>query len=267
VLGTKESMITFDKVSFSIQGMLLFDKISFSIPRNKITVVAGPSGVGKTTLLRLISGLMEPDEGSILVDGHQIQSLKLDELYEVRKGMGMLFQGSALFPGLTVFENVALPLREHLSLPKELINNIVLLKLQAVGLRGAVKLYPHELSGGMLRRVALARALIMDPGLMMYDEPLTGQDPITVGVLLRLIRKLNDYLSLTSVVVSHQINYVKDIADYMILVSQGKMIAQGSIASVLTSKDPMVHQFVRGLPDGVVPFHYPCNSINEAFLE
>jgi phospholipid/cholesterol/gamma-HCH transport system ATP-binding protein len=266
LLHTENNSVAFDKVSLVVQDIPLFKKISFTIPQDKITVIAGPSGVGKTTLLRLMSGLLVPDSGRIIVNRQEMQHFKLKQLYELRRNMGMLFQSSALFSGLNVFENIAFPLREHLDLPEAILRPIVLLKLQAVGLRGAAKLFPFELSGGMMRRVALARALIMDPKLMLYDEPLTGQDPITVGVLLRLIRKLNDYLGLTSIVVSHQIHYVKEIADYMILVAQGRVIAHGSMQSMLASKDPMVAQFVQGQPDGVVPFHYPSMPLEEELL-
>jgi phospholipid/cholesterol/gamma-HCH transport system ATP-binding protein len=208
--------------------------------------------------LNLIGGLLQPAAGSIEVDGERVDELGLAEIYRLRKRMGMLFQSSALFTDLSVFENVAFPLREHTSLPESIIHTLVLMKLEAVGLRGARDLFPSELSGGMARRVALARAIALDPMMIMYDEPFAGQDPISMGVLVKLIRTLNDALGLTSIVVSHDIKETASIADYIYLISNGRVVEQGTPAVLDRSTSPWVEQFVHGLPDGPVPFHYPA---------
>ncbi|PIP80662.1 MAG: phospholipid ABC transporter ATP-binding protein MlaF [Gammaproteobacteria bacterium CG22_combo_CG10-13_8_21_14_all_40_8] len=228
------------------------------IPRGKITVIMGPSGTGKTTLLRLIGGQLRPQSGTVIVDGDNIPTLSTDKLFQVRKKMGMLFQSGALFSTLSVFENVAFPLREHTHLSNEIIRNIVLMKLQAVGLRGARDLMPSELSGGMARRVALARAIALDPLMIMYDEPFAGQDPISMGVLVELINQLNKTLGLTSIIVSHDVQEAISIADQIFIIADGTVIAAGSPDEVLKDPTATVQQFMKGLPDGPVPFHYPA---------
>lgn len=236
----------------------IFDGVSLDIPRGKITAIMGPSGTGKTTLLKIIGGQLRPDSGTVLVEGQNVHGLGLKPLYELRKRMGMLFQTGALLTDLSVYENVAFPLREHTKLPESMIRTLVLMKLQAVGLRGARDLMPAQLSGGMARRVALARAIALDPMLIMYDEPFTGQDPISMGVLVKLIHDLNDELGLTSIVVSHDVKETAAIADYIYLVSEGKVVGQGTPAELDRSDSPWVGQFMHGLADGPVPFHYPA---------
>jgi phospholipid/cholesterol/gamma-HCH transport system ATP-binding protein len=218
----------------------------------------GPSGTGKTTLLRLITRQARPESGTIHVAGFDLASLNRAQLYVLRRRMGMLFQNGALLTDLNVFENVAFPLREHTSLPERLIRQLVLTKLQAVGLRGAIDLMPAELSGGMSRRVALARAIVMDPEILIYDEPFVGLDPISMGVILRLIRRLNDTLGLTSIVVSHDVQEISSVADAVFLLSGGTVVAHGTPAEMRSSKSEIVHQFMDGLADGPVPFHYPA---------
>ena len=244
-------------LKFARNSRMIFDGVNLDIQRGKITVIMGPSGTGKTTLLRLIGRQIKPLEGSIEVDGEEVTTLGHRRLYELRKRMGMLFQNGALLTDLSVFENIAYPLREHTNLSEELIRTLVLMKLEAVGLRGARDLMPAELSGGMSRRVALARAIALDPMMIMYDEPFTGQDPISMGVLVRLIRNLNDALGLTSVVVSHDIEEATSIADYIYLLSGGKVVAGGTAEDLANSDSEWAQQFMKGLPDGPVPFHYP----------
>lgn len=227
----------------------------------------GPSGTGKTTLLRLITRQIRPDRGTVRVSGQDIGALSLDEVYRLRRRMGMLFQNGALLTDLDVFENVAFPVREHADLPERLIRQLVLMKLQAVGLRGAASLMPAELSGGMGRRVALARAIVMDPELLIYDEPFVGLDPISMGVVLRLIRRLNDALGLTSIVVSHDIDQITAVADQCYLLSGGKVVASGTPAQLRDDPSGMVHQFMGGLADGPVPFHYPAPDYFESLLQ
>lgn len=223
----------------------------------------GPSGIGKTTLLRLIGGQIPPDSGEIWFDQQNIPALKRSQLYQARKKMSMLFQSGALFTDLNVFDNVAFPLKEHTELNEELIQTLVRLKLEAVGLRGAESLMPSELSGGMARRAALARAIALDPELIMYDEPFVGQDPITMGVLVELIGNLNRALGLTSIVVSHDVPEVMSIADLVYLLADGRIIASGSPEALRDNPDPMVQQFLQGKADGPVPFRYPARSIEE----
>jgi len=237
---------------------MIFDGVDLDIQRGKITAIMGPSGTGKTTLLRLIGGQLRPTAGSVHVDGQQVDKLRHAGLYELRKRMGMLFQNGALLTDMNVFDNVAFPLREHTHLSEDMIRDLVLIKLHAVGLRGARDLMPSELSGGMARRVALARAIALDPMIMMYDEPFTGQDPISMGVLVRLIRKLNDALGLTSIIVSHDIAETSSIADYIYLLSNGKVVGQGTAEELNGSSSEWAQQFLKGLPDGPVPFHYPA---------
>jgi len=239
--------------------------IDMVIPRGKVVAIMGGSGCGKTTILRLIGGALRPQAGSVVVAGQDVRELDRDALFALRRRIGMLFQFGALFTDLSVFENVAFPIREHTELPEELVHDLVLMKLNAVGLRGARNLAPSELSGGMARRVALARAIALDPMLVMYDEPFAGLDPISLGVVGQLIRKLNDALGITSVVVTHDIYESLKIVDYIYFVSAGRIVAKGTPAEVRASSDPFVRQFVDGAPDGPVPFHYPANAIEQEF--
>lgn len=230
-------------------------------PRRKVVAVMGGSGSGKTTILRLIGGQLQPQQGEVRVDGRVVGALDTKALYAMRRRMGMLFQHGALFTDLSVFDNVAFPLREHTDLPELMIRDMVLMKLQAVGLRNAAQLMPAEISGGMARRVALARAVTLDPQLIMYDEPFAGLDPISMGVAANLIRELNDALGSTSILVSHDVHESFSIADQVYFLSQGKIVAQGTPAEMLASSDPYVRQFVHAEPDGPVPFHYPGASL------
>ena len=259
-----DDLITISDLTFSHGDRLLYDRINLTIPRGKVTAVMGPSGIGKTTLLRLIGGQLKPESGHILFDGEDVPTLSRSRLYEVRKRMSMLFQSGALFTGMTVFDNVAFPLREHTDLPPELIEDLVLLKLHAVGLRGAARLMPGELSGGMARRVALARTIALDPALLMYDEPFTGLDPISLGVIGQLIRRLNDALGASSVIVTHDIQESLQIVDYIYFISEGRVVAEGSPDEIRHTKDPFVHQFVHAEADGPVPFHYPAGDYAQA---
>ena len=255
-----DELICVSGLSFSHGDRLLYDDISLTIPRGKITALMGPSGIGKTTLLRLMGGQIKPDAGQVLFDGQNVPELSRRELYTLRKRMSMLFQSGALFTGMTVFDNVAYPLREHTKLPEELLRTLVLMKLESVGLRGAEHLMPAELSGGMARRAALARAIALDPELIMYDEPFVGQDPITMAVLVKLISQLNKTIGITSVIVSHDVPEVMSIADYVYLIANRKVVAQGTPEQLRQEANPEVVQFVHGLPDGPVPFHYPAND-------
>ncbi len=257
---TEDNLIEISGLRFSRGERVIFDGIDMAIPRGQISAIMGPSGTGKTTLLRIIGGEVKPDAGQVLVAGHDVCQLSRSELFELRKEMGMLFQSSALFTDLNVFENVAFPLREHTDLPQATIRDLVLMKLNAVGLRGARDLMPAELSGGMARRVALARAIALDPALVMYDEPFTGQDPIAMGVLLSLIEQMNDALNITSLLVSHDIHETVSIAHKIFLLSDGKLIAQGDPQSLRKHPSRDVQQFMHGEPDGPVPFHYPADD-------
>jgi phospholipid/cholesterol/gamma-HCH transport system ATP-binding protein len=238
-----------------------------SIPRGRITAIMGPSGTGKTTLLRLMTGQIKPDRGQILFDGLDVSTLKLRDLYDLRRRMGMLFQNGALLTDLNVFENVAFPVREHAKLPEPVLRRLVLMKLEAVGLRGAEKLRTQELSGGMARRVALARAIVLDPELLVYDEPFVGLDPVSMGVVVRLIKHLNDALGITSIVVSHDVPEVGSIADYSYLLAGGRAIAHGTTQELNASTDPAVRQFMQGSSDGPVSFHYPAGDYVGALLD
>jgi len=260
------NLVSLNEVYFSRGDKEIFQGININIPRGKITAIMGPSGTGKTTLLRLIGAQLTPNSGHVLFDGIDIHKQSTRSLYTLRRRMGMLFQAGALFTGLSVFENVAFPLREHTNLPEDMLRDIVLLKLESVGLRGAHDLMPASLSGGMARRVALARAIALDPELMMYDEPFTGQDPITMGVLVRLIKSLNDALCLTSIIVSHDVAETVGIADYVYVISEGKVISQGTPEELSRDKEPQVSQFMEGLADGPVPFHYPAKDFKEELL-
>ena len=255
-----DDLIRISGLSFSHGERLLYDDISLTIPRGKITAFMGPSGIGKTTLLRLIGGQIKPDAGQILFDGQNVPELSRRELYDLRKRMSMLFQSGALFTGLNVFDNVAFPLREHTRLPDELLRTLEMMKLASVGLRGDEHLMPSELSVGMARRAALARAIALDPELIMYDEPFVGQDPITMAVLVKLIKQLNNTLNITSVIVSHDVPEVMSIADYVYLIANRKVVAHGTPEQLREEANPEVVQFIHGLPDGPVPFHYPAND-------
>jgi phospholipid/cholesterol/gamma-HCH transport system ATP-binding protein len=242
---------------YRVAERTVFDGVNITIARGQVTAIMGPSGVGKTTLLRLITGQVAANSGSIVVAGQELQALPVAGLYALRRRMGMLFQNDALLTDLSVYENVAFQLRELTDLPERLIRQLVLIKLQAVGLRGACTLMPNELSGGMARRVALARAIVMDPELLIYDEPFVGLDPVSLGVILRLIRRLNDALGLTSIIVSHGIQHISTIADRIILLSGGKVIADGSPAEMQSCTSAAVRQFMAGSAGGPLPFHYP----------
>ncbi len=252
-----DAYIEVQDLSFSRGDRVIYENVSLTIPRGKITAVMGPSGTGKTTLLRLIAAQLSPDSGLVLVDGKNVHMLSRSELYKVRKKMGMLFQSGALFSDMSVAENIAFPMEEHTKLDAKAINEKVLEKLHSVGLRGAARLKPSELSGGMARRVALARAIALDPELVMYDEPFTGQDPISKGVLVKLIRQLNESANMTSVLVSHDVEESLSIADHVCILAGGRVIAEGSPEDIRMSDDAEVKQFLNGEPDGPVPFHYP----------
>jgi phospholipid/cholesterol/gamma-HCH transport system ATP-binding protein len=257
-LNQSASIIEIRNVGYAISGRPVFAGLDMDFPRGRITAVMGPSGTGKTTLLRLITGQVLADSGSIVVAGQELRGVKRADLYTLRRRMGMLFQNGALLTDLSVFENVAFPLREHTDLPERLIRQLVLTKLQAVGLRGAAELMPSELSGGMTRRVALARAIVLDPEILIYDEPFVGLDPISLGVILRLIRHLNDALGITSILVSHDVQEISMVADAVFLLSGGKVAAKGTPQELRSYPSEIVRQFVGGLADGPVPFHFPA---------
>lgn len=260
------SLVTVRGLSFHRGERAIFQNVDLEIQRGKITAIMGPSGAGKTTLLRLIGGQIRPDAGRIEVDGACVHQLGRKELYQLRKRMSMLFQSGALFTDLTVFENVAFPLREHTRLPERLIRTVVLTKLQAVGLRGAARLMPAELSGGMARRVALARAMVLDPDLLLYDEPFSGLDPISMGMIMRLIKANNDILGVTSILVSHDVEEISQIADYCFVMSGGKVIGEGTPAELRRTDSPLIRQFMSGSADGPVPFHYPAPPYRDELL-
>jgi len=254
-------------VDYAVGGKTVFQGLDLAIRRGQVTAIMGPSGTGKTTLLRLITGQLEADAGRVIVDGLDVARLDRSRLYALRRTMGMLFQNGALLTDLDVFENVAFPLREHARLPERLVRAIVLTKLHAVGLRGAARLRPQELSGGMARRVALARAIVMDPELLLYDEPFAGLDPISMGVVLRLIRSLNDALGISSVVVTHDVREISQIADESYILSDGRVVASGTPAELREHASPVVHQFMDGLADGPVSFHYPAPDYRRQLLD
>ena len=267
VPNNDDNLVQINNLTFKRGDRVIYDDISLSIPKGKVTAIMGPSGIGKTTLLRLIGGQIRPQSGQILFDGKNIPKLSRSALYETRKRMSMLFQSGALFTDMSVYENIAFPIREHSDLPEAIIEKIVLMKLEAVGLRGARSLQPSELSGGMARRVALARAIALDPELILYDEPFAGQDPISMGVIVRLIRSLNDALGLTSVVVSHDVPEVMSIADYIYIVAEQKIIGQGSPEQIRQNQSPLVKQFVQGEADGPVPFHYTAPNYQDELIK
>jgi phospholipid/cholesterol/gamma-HCH transport system ATP-binding protein len=263
-----------DKPLVRIRGLhfkrgnrVIFNGVDLDIPRDSVTAIMGPSGTGKTTLLKLIGGQLRPSAGTIEVDGQNVHQLGTRDLYKLRMRMGMLFQSGALLTDINVFENVAYPLREHTDLSPSMLRRLVLLKLEAVGLRGARDLMPSELSGGMARRVALARAMALDPMMIMYDEPFTGQDPISMGVLVKLIRSLNDASHISSIVVSHDVKETLQIADMVFVISDGKVVDSGTPEEMARAKLDWTQQFVKGLPDGPVPFHYPAAELLEDLLE
>ena len=253
-------------LSFKRGTRSIFNNVDIRIPRGKVTGIMGPSGCGKTTLLRLMGMQLRPTAGEVWVNGQNLPTLSRSDLFDARKHMGVLFQSGALFTDLDVFENVAFPLRVHTQLPEEMIRDIVLLKLQAVGLRGAIDLMPDELSGGMKRRVALARAIALDPQILMYDEPFVGQDPIAMGVLVRLIRLLNDALGITSIVVSHDLAETASIADYIYVVGEAQVLGQGTPDELMNSDDPRIRQFMTGEPDGPVAYHFPATDYRADLL-
>lgn len=257
-MSEQESLVEVRDLYFRRGSRVICDGVDIDIRRGAITAIMGPSGTGKTTLLRLIGGQLRPDAGSLRFEGHEIAALSQKRLFDLRKRMGVLFQSGALLTDLSVYDNVAFPLREHTKLPERLIRDVVLMKLEAVGLRGARNLYPAELSGGMARRVALARAIALDPDMIMYDEPFAGQDPISMGVLLRLIRRLNDALGLTSIVVSHDVKETLEIADYCYVLADGEIKARGTADGIRASESEWVRQFVHARADGPVGFHYPA---------
>jgi phospholipid/cholesterol/gamma-HCH transport system ATP-binding protein len=260
-----DSIVECRHLSFGYGERLVLDDLSFAVPRGKVTALMGASGGGKTTVLRLIGGQVKPRAGQVLFEGQEVARLDASGLYAIRRKMGMLFQFGALFTDLSVFENVAFPLREHTQLPENLLRDIVLMKLNAVGLRGARDLMPREVSGGMARRIALARAIALDPELVMYDEPFAGLDPISLGTIAQLIRNLNDALGITSLIVSHDLEETFLIADHVIILANGKVAAQGSPKEVMASTDPLVDQFVHAKADGPVPFHYRGPTVAQDF--
>ncbi|NOY71305.1 MAG: ABC transporter ATP-binding protein [Gammaproteobacteria bacterium] len=262
-----EQAIVVQNLRFSRGERLILDGVDIQVPRGKITAIMGPSGTGKTTLLGLIGGQLQPDSGTVSVENHIVSTLSRTELYRLRQRMGMLFQSGALFSDLSVYDNVAFPLREHADFSAAMIHDLVMMKLHAVGLRGACNLMPNELSAGMARRVALARAIALDPMLIMYDEPFTGQDPITVSVIMRLIRRLNDSLGLTSIVISHDVPEVCAIADQIYLLSSGQVVASGSPDELHRSESPWVVQFLSAQPDGPIPFHFPAKDFIDDMAE
>jgi phospholipid/cholesterol/gamma-HCH transport system ATP-binding protein len=261
-----DSVARLSGVYYTVDGKPIFRGLDIAIRRGEVTAIMGPSGTGKTTLLRLVTGQIFADAGQVIVDGRDVGTLDRRALYALRRRMGMLFQNGALLTDLDVFENVAFPLREHTRLPERLIRNVVLMKLHAVGLRGAAELYPQQLSGGMGRRVALARAIAMDPDILIYDEPFAGLDPISMGVVMRLIRQLNDALSISSIVVTHDVREISQIADTSYILSDGQVVASGGPKELEASSSEIVRQFIGGHADGPVPFHYLAPDYYEQLL-
>ena len=265
-MSDTEPLIKIRDLYFSRGNRVIFDGVDIDIPRGKVTAIMGPSGTGKTTLLKLIGGQLHPAHGSVEVDGQDVHKLSRSALYKLRMRMGMLFQTGALLTDLTVFDNVAFPLREHTDLPGSIIRRLALMKLEAVGLRGARDLMPSALSGGMARRVALARAIALDPMMVMYDEPFTGQDPISMGVLAQLVRRLNDAVGLTSILVSHDVEETAGISDLIYVIHGGRVIERGTPDQLAASESASVRQFMSGLPDGPVGFHYEAPTLREDLL-
>lgn len=259
-----EPLVRIRGLTTVLNGKTIFDALDLDIPRGKVTAIMGPSGTGKTTLLKHVTGQMRGDAGQVLVDGQDVPELSREKLFALREKIGYLFQNSALLTDFDVFENVAFPLRQHTQLPEVLIRNIVLTKLQAVGLRGAAGLMPAELSGGMARRVALARAIVFDPMLILYDEPFVGLDPIALSQVLKLIRTLNETLGITSVLVAHELEAIKQVADHVYLIANGKVVAQGDPKTIAEDGSPWTRQFFGGAIDGPVPFQYPADDYAQA---
>jgi len=263
--ATSASLVELRHLTFGYGERVVLDDVCLTVPRGKVTALMGASGGGKTTILRLIGGQNTAQSGELLFDGEDVTRMDQTQLYAARRRMGMLFQFGALFADLSVFENVAFPLREHTDLPESLIRDIVLMKLNAVGLRGSRDMMPSEVSGGMARRIALARAIALDPELVMYDEPFSGLDPISLGTAARLIRQLNDSMGLTSIFVSHELEQTLSIADHVIILANGKVATQGTPEEVRHSTDPLVYQYVNAEIDGPVRFHYPGATIGQDF--
>ena len=261
-----DNLIDVRDVDYSRGNRSIFRDLDLTIARGNVTAIMGPSGTGKTTLLQLITRQLNPDKGQVIVAGDDISQYSISELYEMRRRMGMLFQNGALLTDMSVFENVAFPLREHTRLGERLIRNVVLMKLHAVGLRGAAYMMPAQLSGGMARRVALARAIVMDPALLIYDEPFVGLDPISMGVIAKLIRQMNDALGITSIVVSHDVKEISEVADYSYVIADGNVAASGRPADLKKESSELVRQFMLGLPDGPVAFHYDAPDYAEQLL-
>lgn len=265
VPNPSSSLVELRHLTFGYGERVILDDVSLNVPRGKVTALMGASGGGKTTILRLIGGQNRAQSGQMLFDGQDVTHMDAQRLYAARRRMGMLFQFGALFADLSVFDNVAFPLREHTDLTDAMIHDIVLMKLNAVGLRGARDLMPNALSGGMARRVALARAIALDPELVMYDEPFSGIDPISIGTSAQLIRQLNDSMGLTSIFVSHELEQTFAIADHVIILANGRVASQGTPQEVLHSTDPLVYQYVNALSEGPVRFHYPALSVEDDF--
>ena len=261
--ASNNNLVEISDVEFSYDSRKLLKGVSLKIPRGKVVAILGASGSGKSTLLRLIGGQIRPRRGTIRVDGKNVHELDTHALYALRRRMGMMFQAGGLFTDMSVFENIAFPMRELTDLPETLIRKVVLMKLQAVGLRGTHALAPSELSGGMSRRVALARAIALDPMLAMYDEPFGGLDPISINVIANLIRQLNDALGATSIVVSYDVSEAVKLVDYVYVIADGMIAGEGTPDEMLASKEPMVHQFMHAEPDGPIKFHYPSRTIAE----
>lgn len=261
--GGANDLVEVSELHFSYGELSILRGLSLKIPRGKVVAILGGSGSGKSTLLKLIGGQLAPARGWIRVDGKVVHKLSSDELYALRRKMGMMFQSSGLFTDLSVYENLAFPIREHYQLPEELVRSLVLMKLDAVGLRGARDMMPGDLSGGMTRRVALARAIATDPMLVMYDEPFAGLDPISLNVIAQLIRKLNDALGLTSVIVTYDVSESLKLVDYIYVIAEGRLMGEGAPEAMLASEDPYLKQFLHQLPDGPVRFHFPATPIGE----
>jgi phospholipid/cholesterol/gamma-HCH transport system ATP-binding protein len=266
LIASEEPLVEIHGLCFRRGERVIFDHIDLDIARGKVTAIMGPSGCGKTTLLGMIGGQLRPQAGGVYVDGLEVAKLSRRALFTLRKRIGMLFQSGALFTDLSVFENIAFPLREHTRLPESIVRHLVLMKLEAVGLRGARDLMPSQLSGGMARRVALARAIALDPMMILYDEPFTGQDPISMGVLVRLIRLMNEAMGITSIVVSHNVGETASIADHIYVLSDGKIVGQGTPQELKETHSDWVRQFMEGLADGPVRFHYPAPPYTEDLL-
>jgi phospholipid/cholesterol/gamma-HCH transport system ATP-binding protein len=264
--ASDHALVRLEGVRFAYGDRTILDGVDLTVRRGQVVAIMGGSGCGKTTLLRLIGGQLRAAGGAVEVDGQELGGLGGEQMYALRRRMGMLFQFGALFTDMSVFDNVAFPLREHTDLPESMIRDLVLMKLNAVGLRGAAQLEPAELSGGMARRVALARAIALDPMLIMYDEPFAGLDPISLGVIGQLIRRLNDALGASTVMVTHDVHESLEIVDYVYFISDGRVVAQGSPEEIRASTDPFVHQFINAEADGPVPFHYPAGAFDESLL-